>query len=157
MTKITGFIRQEAREGHKRARQHLLKAIGEYEQSLKRIQRMANDQSADDADKAVANTHVNLLRGVVSNLQTNEEWWPKAEWRMTTIKVRGSGDFPYDMLRYDNCVPMSSEDAVKIGPHGPPGLYTVQLQRFSSDAGKATADRWKSFGWEVYEDTGVEG
>lgn len=34
--------------------------------------------------------------------------------RMITFKVRGRGNFPIDMLRYDSAWPTSAEDAAKI-------------------------------------------
>ena len=81
---------------------------------------------------------------------------PKAEYRKTEIVVRGSGDFPFDMLRYDNAVPVTSEDASKIANVDDSFVHReVKLERFSYEGDKATADRWRSFGWIVISDTGV--
>lgn len=81
---------------------------------------------------------------------------PKAEYRKTEVVVRGSGTFPTDCLRYDNCCPSSSEDSSKIDNHD--GAFVqreVKLDRFSFDGSKAEADRWRSFGWAVISDSGV--
>ena len=81
---------------------------------------------------------------------------PKAEYRKTEIVVRGSGDFPFDMLRYDNACPLGSEDASAIANVDDTFVHRdVKLERFSYDGGKATTDRWRSFGWIVISDTGV--
>lgn len=78
---------------------------------------------------------------------------------MTEIVVAGKGRFPIDMLRYDNCVPRGSEDAVRIEDihYDRSQVRTIRLNRFSYDATKCEADRWKSFGWDVIEDSGLLG
>lgn len=85
----------------------------------------------------------------------------KIEYRKTFIIVRGHGDFPFDMLRYDNACPATSADvSCMLDPErrNTPFLTTrdVKLERFSLDGGKAEHARWKSFGWEVVDDSGVE-
>lgn len=82
---------------------------------------------------------------------------PKAEYRKTEVVVRGSGRFPTDMLRYDNCVAQTSEDASKIDNEDGAFVHReIRLDRFSYDATKAEARRWQSFGWMVVSDTGLE-
>ena len=64
-----------------------------------------------------------------------------------TFQVRGSGEFPFDMLRYDQCWPAKEEDSYRMGY---PEYRTVTLKKVTSKDMKATTDdRWKSFCWEV--------
>ena len=65
------------------------------------------------------------------------------------ITVSGSGTFPYDMLRYDRCVPATESDSyVMAGTE----QRKVTLIMFSSlRNGGPTDDRWKSFSWKVEE------
>ena len=67
--------------------------------------------------------------------------------------VTGRNVFPVDMLRYDMCWPVTSEDAVTIGA-------AIRRDRFGSADGTRsvrlmttehppTDGRWKSFGWTV--------
>jgi hypothetical protein len=71
----------------------------------------------------------------------------KKEWYCTTIEVRGSGRFPFDMLRYDNCVAV--QPTLMEGRED----RTVRLRRFSKDGSPATAARWNSFNWGVLKDS----
>lgn len=81
---------------------------------------------------------------------------PKKEYRKTEIVVRGNGNFPFDMLRYDNAAPASSEDASSIANIDEAFVYRdVKLNRFSYEGDKATEGRWRSFGWVVVSDTGI--
>lgn len=79
----------------------------------------------------------------------------KANFVITTLKVRGSGEFPFDMLRYDQCVPKTEEDSYLLGSSHPE-MRTVTLRRFCPNGRAATAARWNSFGWAVVEETGAE-
>ena len=66
-----------------------------------------------------------------------------------TIYVWGSGDFPMDMLRYDNCIPASSTGAASMA-YRSKAERTVQLEMFISESANGpTEERWKSFGWTV--------
>lgn len=68
--------------------------------------------------------------------------------RRYKFRVRGHFQFPLDMLRYDQCWPVSESSDV-------PAIYrsidrdttqeTVELQGLNMP----TVARWKSFGWEV--------
>ena len=71
----------------------------------------------------------------------------KKEWHRTTIQVTGRGVFPFDMLRYDNCV--------AIQPNLMEGRdeRVLRLHRFSKDGSQATVGRWQSFGWTVTLDS----
>lgn len=72
----------------------------------------------------------------------------------TRLHVRGSGQFPLDMLRYDACVPDRQEDVFSVAPvtiHD----RTVQLRRYAMTDAPATSDRWRSFGWTVVSEEPV--
>lgn len=71
----------------------------------------------------------------------------------TILVVRGSGDFPFDMLRYDHCFPAREDESSKLAGHE---ARTVVLIRRAVSRG-ATIARWRSFGWDVVnEDENVE-
>lgn len=72
----------------------------------------------------------------------------------TVVTVRGRGDFPIDMLRYDACFPKTAEDASAISGEGLGGILNeriVKLIRRSPSDGPPTAGRWSSFGWTVLD------
>lgn len=58
--------------------------------------------------------------------------------------VRGKGDFPIDMLRYDQCWPKSESPDV-------PAMTRTREERSLTLVGlcSPTEDRWASFGWRV--------
>ncbi len=58
--------------------------------------------------------------------------------------VRGFGEFPIDMLRYDKCWPKTEEDSAKI-INPPDGRYDVSLLGNSTP----NTGRWKSFCFSV--------
>jgi hypothetical protein len=64
--------------------------------------------------------------------------------------VSGRGDFPVDMLRYDNAIPTKESDASKIAPSRWHGIEafderTVELK----SEFYPTEGRWNSFGWKI--------
>ena len=67
----------------------------------------------------------------------------------TVFAVEGSGDFPWDMLRYDSAVFESQDDASKAMLEHE--YRTVRVARFYPAGGPEvpTFDRWRSFGWKV--------
>jgi len=66
------------------------------------------------------------------------------------ILVEGRGNFPIDMLRYDNCVPITETDAGAITSRGKKRLRRVALRMYRGTAhSSATYMRWESFGWTV--------
>lgn len=70
------------------------------------------------------------------------------------ITVRGSGEFPIDMLRYDGCFPLSEGDArlIRDSFDGFAKKRTVVLLRpHGYKHWQPSFKRWKSFGWEVVE------
>jgi hypothetical protein len=64
--------------------------------------------------------------------------------------VSGSGDFPFDMLRYDAAWPVDSTDAYNIGVHYPQDeafkiVRSIRLRSYKPP----TIARWSSFTWSV--------
>ena len=63
--------------------------------------------------------------------------------------------FPLDMLRYDQCFPLSESEiermTARYAPGNTPAL--VRVGRYSSHAKDAgwTHARWESFGWTIEE------
>ena len=75
------------------------------------------------------------------------------------FKVTGKGEFPLDMLRYDECYPATTMSAQSIAAiesvidedsgryrRVKREVYLVSHRRF------ITEDRWSSFGWTVVWD-----
>ena len=76
------------------------------------------------------------------------------------FEVIGSGAFPVDMLRYDQCYPASEVDSALMQPHerGQRAINLVTVRpyydrgepcRLAENGGFITVDRWHSFNWEV--------
>ena len=73
--------------------------------------------------------------------------------------VRGFGQFPLDMLRYDGCFPRNSADAASITDSLDPASRSVEREvelvryfsgsRQTAPASALTPARWRSFGWTV--------
>jgi hypothetical protein len=68
--------------------------------------------------------------------------------------VIGQGQFPVDMLRYDNAIPTKEEDASKIAPtkwagNEAFGTRTIELK----SEFYPTEGRWESFGWMIVPNT----
>jgi hypothetical protein len=61
--------------------------------------------------------------------------------------VRGRGDFPFDMLRYDCCYPASTDDALKLGE-----TFIWRTICLAATHGTFTPARWASFGWSANEE-----
>lgn len=69
------------------------------------------------------------------------------------ITVSGKGNFPLDMLRYDECWPRDALDAARIAPELPvtaheefrlwadPRIIVLYSNKYP------TEQRWLSFGW----------
>jgi hypothetical protein len=67
----------------------------------------------------------------------------------SAFKVRGSGEFPYDMLRYDQCYPMTTDDAVRLGYGGRRDVVLISNTDRMRRVGP-TIKRWESFGWTCH-------
>lgn len=64
--------------------------------------------------------------------------------------VEGYGIFPLDMLRYDCCFPVESEDANAVAGEPDAPTRRVAVQRWCDIAdGRWTNGRWESFGWKI--------
>jgi len=66
--------------------------------------------------------------------------------------VEGTNVFPVDMLRYDSCWPVTSEDAVQIGSairRDHFGTNPRRSIRLMTENHEPTTKRWASFGWTV--------
>lgn len=64
-----------------------------------------------------------------------------------SFTVEGGGEFPFDMLRYDQCWPTGSMDAAAITHEG---KRRVALNGVAGLPGNyPTHARWLSFGWRV--------
>jgi hypothetical protein len=70
-----------------------------------------------------------------------------------TFDVEGSGSFPYDMLRFDQCWPANEGESPKLEAYMPE-LRRVTLMRTVFHAGDVpTIRRWQSFTWRVIEES----
>lgn len=62
--------------------------------------------------------------------------------------VAGSGNFPYDMLRFDSCFPERQEDTGRMDRYETQ-VRAVVVRRVSEGKPEFTQGRWRSFGWTV--------
>lgn len=79
----------------------------------------------------------------------------------SVMVARGTLAFPLDMLRYDQCWPDDTASAVEIAssfdPHerfacGRDGTFKVVLSHGITNKNRRwTPDRWRSFGWTLFE------
>jgi hypothetical protein len=67
--------------------------------------------------------------------------------KRTRYAVRGSGNFPFDMLRYDASYPFSQTDAAAMEHHRTEARRVELLGMVPG--GQPTDERWASFGWRV--------
>lgn len=65
--------------------------------------------------------------------------------------VIGSGPFPADMLRYDECWPATADDAHKVGMETTGYRAKQSHRRVTLVTGKhgSPSGRWASFGWAI--------
>lgn len=67
---------------------------------------------------------------------------------MNVFEVRGSGNFPLDMLRYDECFPASERESANMAATGKRVVALCTGKKFAPNTA-----RWASFGWSVvYQD-----
>lgn len=71
--------------------------------------------------------------------------------RRTYAAVIGSGHFPVDMLRYDECFPATeSEDSGKIADTYSLERQVVVVGKWTCQSSNLwTPERWRSFGWDI--------
>ena len=71
------------------------------------------------------------------------------------FEVEGSGDFPFDMLRYDSCWPVregTDTGSLAITYGRPLPMRRIRLARYVFHRQEVpTSGRWKSFLWRVVE------
>lgn len=69
------------------------------------------------------------------------------------VRIEEGGRVPFDMFRYDSCVPDTEEDSRKLGriADGTAASddYTVTLRRYAPNANPPTNERWRGFGGKV--------
>lgn len=68
-----------------------------------------------------------------------------------TFTVSGRGEFPWDMLRYDDAFPADAESAAAL-PR-PPGTLKEsrrQIRLATHRRGGPTIARWQSFNWSCH-------
>jgi len=59
--------------------------------------------------------------------------------------VAGSGEFPFDMLRYDHCYPLDCTDAEQLAED----KFDYRFVIVARDGGEFHPERWKSFTWRL--------
>ncbi len=69
------------------------------------------------------------------------------------LVVSGNGDFPLDMLRYDQCCPNNWTDMSALKGEE---FRESMLSRYSMSGKPADKDRWRSFGWIVVSEYDAE-
>lgn len=71
--------------------------------------------------------------------------------RSYTFVVEGYGTFPFDMLRYDSCWPLTESDALKLHwvPGDGNGHRSIALTTLHEPRWEPTEGRWSSFTWKV--------
>ena len=66
------------------------------------------------------------------------------------LTVKGSGEFPFDMLRYDGCFPEAERESGKLYYHASfEHPREIELHMVSFNDKGPTKGRWQSFGWNV--------
>lgn len=66
---------------------------------------------------------------------------------LQTIEVKGQGNFPFDMLRYDQCWPRDSDDVLEMTKYSSRIVFLNRVVERKDI--EPTKDRWASFGWTV--------
>lgn len=68
--------------------------------------------------------------------------------------IRGIGELPLDMMRYDRATPLTQMDVSIANNHESREVSEIKLVRFAQNKNDGpTVDRWKSFGWQVSDVT----
>ena len=87
---------------------------------------------------------------------------PAQKFYQRSLVVIGSGEFPVDMLRRDNCVPawQGSANLIQADRHaasrsGEPRIIELRMM-LRGEEQKPTFEEWNSFGWIVLEFDGKE-
>jgi len=80
--------------------------------------------------------------------------------RRYTFTVRGTGEFPQDMLRYDACTPLTDDDKrIVYAEYSDDILWDNETQRLRLNTVRLVTERrfitnarWRSFLWSVVEE-----
>jgi hypothetical protein len=74
--------------------------------------------------------------------------------RFYKFTVTGKGRFPIDMLRHDQCFPLTTGDAQffenSLDPELPRALRHIELGAVADGGFRPTEGRWDSFGWHIH-------
>ncbi len=62
-----------------------------------------------------------------------------------TYAVSGAGQFPYDMLRYDECWPVNDQGSAGMNVDWAGGKRDILMRSYK----EPTMARWNSFNWRV--------
>lgn len=106
--------------------------------------------NTDSFDKEWREGHATITKANLRRFQERRE--------VTYFTVEGAGDFPFDMLRFDECWPASGEDTGKMAAgrwSDAPELMRrrqVRMGAARKGAPAPTVKRWESFGWRVVEE-----
>lgn len=74
--------------------------------------------------------------------------------KVFSFTVSGSGEFPFDMLRFDSCWPRTGHDvSLMTMTYANSGVSPPkrEIKMESVSRGGPTVERWVSFGWAVSE------
>lgn len=63
--------------------------------------------------------------------------------KVVVVEVEGAGEFPHDMLRYDQCAPITQDDVSKM-VHG----RSRRVVKLNCYDGPPTVARWNSYMWK---------
>lgn len=69
--------------------------------------------------------------------------------------VEGTGQFPLDMLRFDECWPQRIDDACDMGDADSESRTRIRRTIRLRGIKAPTPARWASFGWQVIEEDGA--
>ena len=69
------------------------------------------------------------------------------------FQVEGSGQFPFDMLRYDSCYPATESDAGALEHHRRERRTVAVIANVVEASSVPTYGRWRSFMWTVVKDS----
>jgi len=76
---------------------------------------------------------------------------------MIKFTVKGRGQFPLDMLRYDRCFPEDSQSAWNMDDSRVMRRVVLIKPEADNTFEGPTVERWSSFGWTVSSDVEVIG
>ncbi len=69
--------------------------------------------------------------------------------KLVEFQVRGAGQFPFDMLRYDHAFPESERDSALLAGSPDAPQRTVTLLAIVNGRDVPSVERWGTFLWHV--------